>query len=522
MADGKIVIVSTSVSETPRNIIPRWRDSAIAATTGELGSISHPTNERTTPTDELTRRVAEWRRHRSVAFASDLISAGVVLGAENDPAVREAVAYVRSLGSDAPPSALNLADFVGNGSSFHDSSNEELLDNEAPTENARSDIRQLKSRVRNYPRNALAWANIARQYAILGANTKAIQSMRIGLALAPDSRFMLRSAARLYVHVGDHEQAYDVLRRNRATLSDPWLRAAEIAVAGLAEKTPYRLGRTKKNLRNTSVNPGHISELASAVATIELRAGSNTSARRFFNLGLEKPTENSVAQADWAQKSLNGISLTDSHFQLPRTFEANAVEYFDRFELSNCMQACQDWLSDEPFSSRPLELNTLISLVAYEDFAGAIDGAKRGLVSNPGGFLLRNNLSIALVEIGKIVEAKAEFGSIKVSSLEPWEKTCWFGTRGLLAFRQGDVQAGQESYRIAVECANQLSASHLSALARIFWAHEELRAGNQARAELIIQEAQHVIASPPSTSIKLALERYLKLKRLTASDFDKR
>ncbi len=42
------------------------------------------------------------------------------------------------------------------------------------------------------------------------------------------------------------------------------------------------------------------------------------------------------------------------------------------------------------------------------------------------------------------------------------------------------------------------------------------------RAEQIMQEAQHVITSAPGTNIKLTLERYRKLERLTASDFDKR
>ena len=47
-----------------------------------------------------------------------------------------------------------------------------------------------------------------------------------------------------------------------------------------------------------------------------------------------------MAQADWAKKQLPGISLDESHFGLPRTYEANAIEYFERLELESCVQEC--------------------------------------------------------------------------------------------------------------------------------------------------------------------------------------
>jgi hypothetical protein len=57
--------------------------------------------------------------------------------------------------------------------------------------------------------------------------------MMTALQLAPQNRHVLRSAARLFLHVGDPECAHDLVARNDATKNDPWLIAAEIAIAYL-------------------------------------------------------------------------------------------------------------------------------------------------------------------------------------------------------------------------------------------------------------------------------------------------
>ena len=241
--------------------------------------------------EELTDRISDWREHQSLAFATDLVSAGIVIGAECDGEVRRAVDYIRSLQVNAPLSAHSLAEFVALGPQNSSQATIKLDDEENIRASSREQIRELKTRVRNYPRNALAWVDIARHYAMLGANRKAVHSMDIGLAISPDNRFVLRSAARLHVHLGEKDRAYEVLRRSPATRKDPWLRAAEIAVGSLTNKVPARLRSTRRGLSSGNVDPAHISELASALATLELTAGSVKSARRLFNLGLQKPTE---------------------------------------------------------------------------------------------------------------------------------------------------------------------------------------------------------------------------------------
>lgn len=507
--------MSTGLNDTPRKIIPRWRDSKIAATTGELEPLAHQLNPRIPLHDELGPRKHDWRANRSIAYATDLISAGLVTGDKHDCDVGEAVDFILGQDLATESSARRLAEFVAEGG--HDNAFETAgsSNNGGFEKSSRQQIQLLRRRIRNNPRNAIAWVDMARHYAVLGAEKQAFRSIANGLALAPHNRFVLRSTARFFVHNNDPEKAYDVLRRNPVTLMDPWLRAAEIAVGSMVGKTPARLGRTKKNLRHGASDPGHISELASAVATVELDNGANKSARRLFDLGLVQPTENAVAQADWAQTQLPGISLDESHFGLPGTYEANAAEYFEKFDFEHCIQECERWLSDEPFSSRPLELKTFLSLVVFEDFGEAISSAMRGLVSNPDNFLLCNNLTIALAESGNVEDAKTRFESVRVANLEFQDRTCWLGTNGLLAFRANDKQLGRAFYEQAASDAELKTENQLVALALFYWAGEEILAGERETAAQIAEQADHFAGGSPRAAIKLAKRRFLKLRRRT-------
>ena len=198
--------MSTALRQNDRKIVPRWRDSAIAATTGELDPLSGPAVNRVVEPDELTSRIRDWRRHGSIAFASDLVSAGLVLDAGADGDVIDAVDYIMSLGSSAPEPVRSLAMAVVGESQGHARDPVMTLDDgEGSPKESPEQIRSLKARLKSYPRNGLAWVDMARHYAMLGADKHAIRSMRSALALAPHNRFVLRSAARLYVHIDDAE-----------------------------------------------------------------------------------------------------------------------------------------------------------------------------------------------------------------------------------------------------------------------------------------------------------------------------
>jgi hypothetical protein len=92
--------------------------------------------------------------------------------------------------------------------------------------------------------------------------------MDVALRLAPDDRFILRSAARLLVHVGDSDGALEVLRHSDRTKIDPWLSAAEISIASTADR-PSRFAKSAAHIVTGDRFPARqTTELASALATL--------------------------------------------------------------------------------------------------------------------------------------------------------------------------------------------------------------------------------------------------------------
>src|SRR5262249_14991627 len=156
--------------------------------------------------------------------------------------------------------------------------------------------------LRTAPRTPLFWTELARWYASLGQRDPADHAMRVALELSPSHRFVPRSAARLSLHLDDPERAHSLLRRAERTQTDPWLLAAEIAIAPLAGERSRWMKHGRRVVESQRFHPTAVSELASALATEAFMAGSGRDARRLFECSLELPTENAVAQAAWAAR----------------------------------------------------------------------------------------------------------------------------------------------------------------------------------------------------------------------------
>ena len=502
------------IQQERRQVVPRWRDSAVAAITGEIAPLRIRTFRDLNLKDDLSALISDWERNRSVAFASDLLAAALVLNTSESDEVTEAASYIISVGERATYSARSLAEYILRDSEERGPSElSSVLSEEDLASDARELIRRKKRILRRQPRNTLGWVDIARCYATLGQDEKALDCMANGLILAPNNRFVLRSATRLHVHMGDYDIAYELLRRNPATRADPWLRAAEIAIVDLMDKVPRRLGHTRRMLRAGDVSPIHVSELASAVATCELRAGSLRSAQRLFNLSLTEPTENAVAQSNWARRYMSGIPSSPDHLFLPRTFEARTLNYLQRFEPEKCLHECIQWLKDEPFSLQPVVVGMFVAMVALEDHQKAIELGRWGLKSHPTNFLIRNNLTIAYAESGQIEEARREHSGISKDGLSLIEKTCWLSTRGMLEFRERSFENGRRLFRQALEEDSKQTFSPTGALALVFWLCEEIRAEEYQQADLIARRLREMIDrfSIDNPEFKIALS---KLERL--------
>lgn len=125
-----------------------------------------------------------------------------------------------------------------------------------------------------HPRNAYAWVDLARLYTILGQTSSADRAIRIAISLAPEDRFVLRSAARYFVHMDDPQAPQRLLNGARATRGDPWLIAAEVSVSQVAKRRSLTASIGQRGLDHSQWAPRSSSELAGALGTLLLEDGA--------------------------------------------------------------------------------------------------------------------------------------------------------------------------------------------------------------------------------------------------------
>lgn len=336
-------------------------------------------------------------------------------------------------------------------------------------------IGALKRRVRRFPRNAIAWMDLALAQTVLGQGEKAREAVRVALALAPENRFVLRSAARFFVHLGDLEQGLQVLRRSKLVRADPWVMSAELSLSGVAGRDPESFKRARAFAEANNVGPWHTSELHGSLGTLELESGGGGRARKHFNRSLRQPTENAVAQAQWAEIEHRAVNVPD---QLPneiQSFEAIALKAREERAWPELLRACREWSAMEPTSSRPLVLGGFVAEVALGNGDIAAEFTERLLVTSPTDFMAMNNHAVALAYRGDLLGARRILDRINRKSLSGTDRIVNIATEGLLAYREGKRDEGMRMYLEAATEAESLKAREMQALALWHLLREEAR-----------------------------------------------
>lgn len=494
--------------ETERRVIPRWRESGITAESGELNPTGRPISRPNANRRELDRALNAWRREQSIETATEALSTAVVFG---EPwSAKEAADYLSDPASKATPAVKALASAVSAGreSERHHGEIVDIGGEEHPSPSVlHAKIRRLKGQLREVPRNAIRWVDLARAYCIIGQNRRSIDTMDIALRLAPTNRFVLRSAARLFVHVDEPDRAHDLLRRNDRTRRDPWLLSAEIAVASVAERSSH-LTRQARTVLGAGIHlPRNTAELASAMATLELTAGQLRQARKLFRQSLTDPTENAVAQAEWATKKDPEIDVSPEVIREAKSHEAQALADYRAANWAGVMAECRHWLADEPFSSRPAAWGSYLALITLNDDRLGEDFARRGLFANPDDPLLLNNLAVALADRGEVDEARKCLSQVLRQSVSGQLKAALLATEGLVNFRSGNIVEGRRYYEEAAVMAAKAGWRSSHALALVHLAREEMRLGSaltEAAFRLAAQACEEMDAAP---EIRAMLER---------------
>jgi tetratricopeptide (TPR) repeat protein len=491
-----------------RDVIPRWRGYRETALLGELDSPPTAAAPFSAAHSELLRRRAEaWRSEGSLGFAADLVNSAVVLGPT--PESLYAAEQVLQADIDRPllkEAARRLKDLYKGG----DASIESAPPDPPPFPD---EIHRLRRSLRKNIRNAIRWSELARFHTIAGHRDKALRAMRIARGLAPQDRYVLRCAVRLEIHLGRSDRAARLVAESGMAMTDPWLVAAGLGAAGAAGE-PSTLFRTgQRLLAAQSHSEFATSELASALGTIEARAGGDRVARRLFRRSLVDPTDNAIAQAEWASRHVAGISVSAVALAKPRSWEARAWTAAKDGEHSKAVEEAWRWHDDQPFASRPAELSSYQAAMRA-DFAEGVRCVEAALRSNRDEFPLLNNLAFCLASLDQPDRATEKLERLRPASLSKGNRATYLATSGVIAFRKGQLERGRALYEQSMELCDDPTDR---ALALIMLAREELRIGAPGADELEreARDASERLQSPDLEAWIEQLEPASKGRRLT-------
>jgi tetratricopeptide (TPR) repeat protein len=486
-------------------VIPRWRPFRAALRTGEFTPTRIPIPI-AIPADALKRVKDQWHRNRTLSFAADVISSAIALG---EPSLAEEEAgFLLASGGNVPEPAKSLARRVlGLPEPIQAVPDPDPISEES----VRGAIRGLRRNLHEDPGNVFWWTDLSFFYSVAGVGHKATSAMEMALRLAPFDRYVLRSAARLFVHAGDIQRAHALIRNNERTSYDPWLLAAEIAIAGSYGRPP-KFAITARRTLGSGLRWLHVSELASALGTLELHASTSSRlGRKFIDQSLMEPTENAVAQAAWNSRNFGGMLINGSI--LRTSSEAKTWDTYRAGNWRRALGAAEAWLIDQPFSSRPALIASYLASVGTEDYDKAARLARNGLRANPGNQMLLNNLAYALAEKGELTEAGRVLNVVDADHLNSREVGIVTATRGLIAYREGNAPGGRALYLTAIDRLKESEPAR-SLIAQLYLAIEETRA-RVPGAVAATRDAFEATAKIDSPDVILLRDRLIALSQKT-------
>lgn len=497
-----------------RQVVPRWRSFVSTRSHGELAPL-FARKDRVAIAGALDELQADWKERQGVSTAADLVSSAFVIGREADAA--DAAHYLLRH-ENVPASARSIAALClqrAGESVPGGEADDPHADASADSENAVSfdrrrfqvQIHETRGCLAEYPRNPVLWNNLARLYTSVGSREKATRAMRVALSLTPENRLILRGAARMLLHQGDGRQAHRLLSEARSLKSDPWILSAEIATAAAMKRTSKHIKQARKILEANRHSPLHLSELASALGTLEAIAGSRKSSRKLIGQSLQQPSENAIAQAAWLVRRV-GMQMPFS-MDRSRSAEANAWNALRMAKWDSSLEEARKWQADQPFSSRPAIHGSHIASTIFQDYDLAVEIAEIGLLGNPDDVVLRNNLAFALAERGDTGRAAKILQRIDFQSLGNSQQLVMSATQGLVEFRSGRPDVGREFYHRALAIA-RATRDPKGVIAWIYLAMEELRTGSpqseEVRREAI--EAARELSEPWGLALVDRLRKY--------------
>ena len=475
--------MSRFVDDTQRRMVPRWRDSTEAASLNETGALTNQFKNRETVDSDISLNSIQnaWEKNKGIAYANEFVAASLI---HRKPEIaKDAAQFVLRNSNKTTKQAVMLANkILGVPNTTH-----QEVQSLSIHEKSATNIAKLRRSLRTTPNDPIGWTDLSRHFIVLGQHEKAKRAMKMATALASEHRFTIRAATRLYHVLGDSERSLHLLRSRELTNSDPWLIAAEIAMSRIAERTPKLVRKGRELLDSKNIAPFHLSELAASLASLDFEFGNDRQAKKKFQLSMQQPTENAVAQVAWAERHRLHIELPSEYLSSPNTHEALAWTSYEQRDWQDALNQASDWVLDEPFSSRSVIFGGHVASVHLNQNNTAISLYKIGLKSSPHDVSLLNNIAFSHASANEPIIANDYLRLANSLSSEPIQKIYFVATEGLINYRSGKIDEGRANYLDALNRARELGKMQLAFNALCFFAREEVRVNGSLANELLKQ-----------------------------------
>jgi len=489
-----------------RRILPRWRDSRSAPSGQDFLSLKNA-KPLAWQQSSLQQKIADFNLQPSIGTAAELMS--IARLERVDEEAQRAAQFLLEQKNRAPESILILARSISTGVNEFTSIEQDI----------NKQVAHVRAQLRLQPRNAMLWSDLSRHYASIGDRRRALRSMQTARSLEPDHRWLLRTAARFLVHQEDPISAHKLLASHPRTRHDPWLIAAELACAQVANRAPKFWSQAKDILRFDRFSPSHVTELATAVAMFELEEGKRKHARKLVERALVAPTENTLAQVFWAQEDKHlpdGQQWNELVHRANAAFEAEYRLHMNDGNLLAARKSVGQWLEDEPFAARPCgELAFIASLLDDYETTSAMSKKVLQLDGHlPIGVEL-NSIFMTL-SAGKYKDPqepqRIQDRLLKIIEEGRQELFHAVANLGLWEFRHGDAEFAVTLYQKSIEIAQKQHNHESAAMASVFASREAILAHHES-AHAFLAQAHELAPKVKNKSIDFYLRKVDALRK---------
>jgi len=462
--------MSGTFDDTNRQAIPRCLDYSTACALGLL-RITREHVKKNKPEFQISRAISKWQENPNIYTAVDLLAEALILKDFKSKYAIEAADHVLNKSKTTNTLLKELASHFLEQPSIQNIQSTQISEPQIvyPV------IAGLKNSVRFYDKNPIAWCDMALYYATLAQMDKARKAIKVALNLAPNNRFILRSASGCFNHLGEPDRAVSILRRSPLHLLDPWIASAEIAISESADLPSKSISKAKGLVKDDNLTQFSRSELAVSIGTKEMRSGAERRAKALMRQGVIDPTENALAQAEWmaTQLGTNIGGFIQLEEKVPASFEATARHFFYKEKFKESLDSAELWCTYQPLSSIPFIFSSYIASVCLDNDIESVrilNSALQLYRTNP---MFMNNYICSLAKTGDVGAAIETFRMLKLGNLSNYETFVFMATQGLIYFRTDDAEKGREFYLKAIMGFERINDQRSAAIATYYWALEE-------------------------------------------------